>query len=575
MGIDKKNSNIWSELQLDYIGESQLTSFYTSNRNLHTYPAKAMPKMVAQLIICAAKVTKVKVIADPFVGGGTTALEAKYAGCDFYGSDLNPLAVLLTRTKLINTDVLQVTKKNVYNMLDSMEKDYKKYVYTKEPAPWQEYWFKAENIAEMQFIKETIDKFLKHQRKKNREYYALLLLTAFSTTIRRVSLSRNSEYKLYRISPRKIREFNINAIERYVQDVKALYDTIEEINYSCGKKTKNVITMKNAKSLDYIQDGAVDLVLTSPPYGDSKTTVAYGEFSRLSIQWMGELLENYLKLNAEKADCDSRLLGGKESVLSNGLDMQFFHSETIDQLNDTISQTIKAREKELDEVTKTLFDLLNNENLSNTEFALLLKENDVLYQLVYERVRLDIYRKINNAEKTKLEDKYVKGIAKNQAKIYMDEACDVRMRKCYKRQGEIRKKLKRVEETIVRNKKSLPKRKKEINFFIKDLYGAVLESDRILKQNGLQIWIVGHRTIFGSIVINLEGVLADWFENLGYTKEAAISRAYSFKRMPYHINSTIERSREVSTMMNEHVLIMRKGNSDGRRNKIVSIGEID
>ena len=30
-----------------------------------------------------------------------------------------------------------------------------------------------------------------------------------------------------------------------------------------------------------------DLVVTSPPYGDSPTTVAYGQFSRLSAEWIG------------------------------------------------------------------------------------------------------------------------------------------------------------------------------------------------------------------------------------------------------------------------------------------------
>ena len=35
-----------------------------------------------------------------------------------------------------------------------------------------------------------------------------------------------------------------------------------------------------------IPDGEVDLIVTSPPYGDSRTTVAYGQFSRLSLQWL-------------------------------------------------------------------------------------------------------------------------------------------------------------------------------------------------------------------------------------------------------------------------------------------------
>ena len=33
-------------------------------------------------------------------------------------------------------------------------------------------------------------------------------------------------------------------------------------------------------------DEKIDIVITSPPYGDSKTTVAYGEFSSFSLEWL-------------------------------------------------------------------------------------------------------------------------------------------------------------------------------------------------------------------------------------------------------------------------------------------------
>ncbi|MCL2763541.1 MAG: modification methylase, partial [Treponema sp.] len=44
-----------------------------------------------------------------------------------------------------------------------------------------------------------------------------------------------------------------------------------------------------------------DVVLTSPPYGDSRTTVAYGQFSTLSNEWLG--ISNARKI-------DGMLMGG-------------------------------------------------------------------------------------------------------------------------------------------------------------------------------------------------------------------------------------------------------------------------
>ena len=35
-----------------------------------------------------------------------------------------------------------------------------------------------------------------------------------------------------------------------------------------------------------LPENIVDIVVTSPPYGDSRTTVAYGQFSRLANQWL-------------------------------------------------------------------------------------------------------------------------------------------------------------------------------------------------------------------------------------------------------------------------------------------------
>jgi site-specific DNA-methyltransferase (cytosine-N4-specific) len=55
-----------------------------------------------------------------------------------------------------------------------------------------------------------------------------------------------------------------------------------------------------------INESSIDIVVTSPPYGDSTTTVAYGQFSALSNQWLG-LMENGRSL-------DSKLMGGKRII---------------------------------------------------------------------------------------------------------------------------------------------------------------------------------------------------------------------------------------------------------------------
>ncbi|OGZ13210.1 MAG: hypothetical protein A3H76_01080 [Candidatus Lloydbacteria bacterium RIFCSPLOWO2_02_FULL_54_12] len=55
-----------------------------------------------------------------------------------------------------------------------------------------------------------------------------------------------------------------------------------------------------------IKANSIDCIITSPPYGDSRTTVAYGQFSRLSAQWI-DVFEN----PNDASGVDNDLLGGR------------------------------------------------------------------------------------------------------------------------------------------------------------------------------------------------------------------------------------------------------------------------
>jgi len=68
-----------------------------------------------------------------------------------------------------------------------------------------------------------------------------------------------------------------------------------------------LIGLFDFNSVDSIPDenvrrGSADIVVTSPPYGDSHTTVAYGQYSRLSAAWLGL---------AGSDKIDSKLMGSK------------------------------------------------------------------------------------------------------------------------------------------------------------------------------------------------------------------------------------------------------------------------
>src|SRR5579884_1205581 len=83
--------NSWSFEELSRINTSYITHDY------HRYPAKFIPQIAARLI--KENSGKGDLICDPFVGSGTTLVEAIVNGRRMYGSDINPVAVLISKAK--------------------------------------------------------------------------------------------------------------------------------------------------------------------------------------------------------------------------------------------------------------------------------------------------------------------------------------------------------------------------------------------------------------------------------------------------------------------------------------------
>lgn len=549
----------WENMDLNYEGENKFASFFSSQGNIHTYPAKAVPEMVKDLIQKIRSENKINNVLDPFVGSGTTALEAKYIGLNFYGSDLNPLAVLLARTKSLTINHTAYIKKHLLEFVNKINTEYSdaKFVPLFKFKNI-DFWFKPENIRELSFIRDEIKKDL-DKAKSNRECYALILLTAFSSTIRKVSLTRNGEFKLYRMTNNSIEKHNLNAINVFSDVIKNLFDMLVEANINYRKDISCDIYLRNAKNIDYLKDNSISLVITSPPYGDSRSTVAYGQFSRLSIQWMSDLMLKYLKIPMVHEDCDELLLGGGKSDSSLQDASGFYSSLELSKLLSDIDSKIVAKQNEDDEV-KLLLSKIAEKPISDLRINDI-TSNNLLYKLIFERIRLDIYRKISK-KKNKLSDKQIKKIALEQSEKCLMEFSDVNNEKYSRRQKLVAEKLDKVQLTVNRNYESLSKRRTEVLLFFQDLYKVVLETDRVLENNGFQVWIVGHRTVLGNITVNMEGIIKDWFSNLGYNVIKSLNRKYSFKRMPHHINSTIERSEPINTMMNEYILVVQKRNPE-------------
>jgi len=300
--MNSKTYKVERDRSLDFVGEAYGTVY----PNLHRYPATMIPQLGITLL--ERFDLKSGTMLDPYCGSGSSFAAAIDIGITtLHGFDVNPLAVLISKAKFTRLDAMVLMK--------AREEVIKKVTVAKPASKGardipnitnMDYWFPHHGLLQLVSIKRIIDRV-------QDENVRVLFLLALSETIRDVSYTRNNEFKLYRIPPDKLACHKHDASKQFVAYTNKICD-IYLTKYH-PKLTGVLVNIQNHE-FESIQP-KIDMVLTSPPYGDSRTTVAYGQFSTLTNEWFGV---------KEARKIDSRLMGGRRvkellsgSVISNQL----------------------------------------------------------------------------------------------------------------------------------------------------------------------------------------------------------------------------------------------------------------
>ncbi len=267
----------------DFVGETSKISIH----GIHIYPAMMLPQIARRLIEEYGKNSKANL--DPFCGSGTVLVESLLHNINSYGVDINPLAILLSKVK--TTPINPKELRREFGRIS--EKIWEARLYPEELRDIEapnffniEYWFKPKVIKELAYIKQILDQI---KDEDIREFFYV----AFSETVRKVSNTRSGEYKLFRIPEKKLKTWNPDAFstfleisERNIGMMHEFYSSIDAEKLKRGGLWTRVL-MEDIRSRTSISENSIDFIATSPPYGDSRTTVAYGQFSRLTLQWLG------------------------------------------------------------------------------------------------------------------------------------------------------------------------------------------------------------------------------------------------------------------------------------------------
>jgi len=314
----------------DYSGEK--TKLYT--HGFHTYPAMFIPQVARRLLQKYSQ--KGDVICDIFCGSGTALVESKLLGRNAYGIDLNPLAVFLAQVKTTEIDT-SILYKQYFQLLNRIEKIKDKEV--KLPNFFNiNFWFKKDVIFKLEKIKKAIKDI-------NNEKVMNFFMVAFSETVRQCSNTKSGEFKLVKIPEDKLKKYKPDVINIFKKKVESNILGMQDFNNMADKNVWVKVIYGDSSKDNGIKENSIDCIITSPPYGDSKTTVAYGQFSRLSLQWL-DILDN--PDIASKVDND--LLGGKPTK-------ELKHNLNSKYLDDVLNEIIKKDEKRAKEVISFFIDL--------------------------------------------------------------------------------------------------------------------------------------------------------------------------------------------------------------------------
>lgn len=338
-------------------------SFWTTKQrqghSLHeiSYRACFKPQLVEYFIDTLTK--EGDTVLDPFMGRGTTVLQALLDNRNAYGSDINPLAKMLVEPRLLPPKIIDINNRlnlipkhtevpeDCSDLLVFFHKD------TLSQLVAMKHWF-ANRIRNGQFDK--IDNWIR--------MVVMNRLTGHSNGFLSVTtMPPNQTVSIE--AQRKINEkYNRSPYKKDVSDVVLRKSKSLMRSGEIYSKTKHKVCCCDASNLKYAQRGEIDLILTSPPFLD---VVDYAKDNWLRC-WFGNIDIDKVKMAIYKKPTDwtcfiSKVFNEFARVVRRGGYVAFEVGEVKNgkiKLEKLVLQAMKGLPFKLEEI------LINKHNFTKT-----------------------------------------------------------------------------------------------------------------------------------------------------------------------------------------------------------------
>lgn len=302
----------------------------------HIYPAMMIPQVARTLLKEYHPQGGLHLLFDPYMGSGTSLVEANIAGIDAIGTDLNPLARFIAKVKTTHYDERHIQDR--FSFLQSFLPFYNEDQVrnrTFDRISNYTFWYTEDNLLKLSFLSQLID-----ECGEEKDFFNI----ALSEVVREVSFTRNGEFKRYKMSKKQLQRFNPDVFHLFEQKVFRNMAGLKQFNQIVTNSHSEIYDFNTVNNIPttILPQSSVDMVITSPPYGDSRTTVAYGQFSRWSNEWFGMKNAQHL---------DRLLMGGQKYEDTS------FECESIE---DKLKQIKESDSKRYGEVVSFLMDYRNS-----------------------------------------------------------------------------------------------------------------------------------------------------------------------------------------------------------------------
>jgi len=299
-----------------------------ASHNFHAFPAKFPPQLPHRFI--DALTHPGDTVLDPMMGSGTTVLEAFLLGRYGLGFDIDPLALLLAKTKVTPLDsryLMQVVKEIVERARRAANEERVELenrlatLWTPKTQDFVEYWFAHDTQIDLLALISEIEQIAD---KEVEAFFKLALSAIIITKSGGLSLAldlahtRPHRAKVVMDPAGQIvvgRDLSSNSFRRVKLLTKRLHSPFEEFEKRAQQNIRGLPIKSSARPQPYltglfghepdrilpgialahaqalpITGNSVDLIVTSPPYASN--AIDYMRAHKFSLVWLGYKIDD-------------------------------------------------------------------------------------------------------------------------------------------------------------------------------------------------------------------------------------------------------------------------------------------